>query len=403
MAEILTAEKLIEKNKSVGEIRDAVVYANGKEDIVKNTNPEIIHAESYEVGEGKWHNSAGQRKLYSEMKELQTKIEGETKKGNSASAPDISALIAKLYIDVQRYTDDLADYTGELFNVINRPDLQEINYLRDLIPYVGKEDEIVGNGDPVPLIQQMTASTEQITLAIRGFGWKGSLKNTLFNSLHNMQRVNQAAARIMADEKNAQSIGAIVAPAYHANYSQAADSTSGATYDEKLYNTLRKAYKKLGTFTHPLTGITLAQLGAFTSGVKILCSPTDAWSIARVVNGELSRNANSAVVGSPLPIAGIIPYGGGIQNGLTYGLKTLAYTGVAAGYAYMILPLDLGAFVATKVAGQMELSVADPLTLSAEVKSWYRATGANTTWMLSGAASGSGGCLVCKIALPADS
>jgi len=403
MAEILTAEKLVEKNNRVGEMRDAIVYANSKEDILKKEKPDVIYSEEYKVGEGKWHNSAGQRNLYKEMKALQGKIEDENKKGNSASAPDVSALIAKLYIDVQRYSDDLADYTPQFFNVISRPDLQEINYLRDLIPYVGQEDEIVGNNDTVPLIQQMTASTETVTLAIRGFGWKGSLKNTLFNSLHNMQRVNQAAARIMADEKNKQSIGAIVAPTYHGNYSQAADATSGATYDEKLYNTLRKAYKKLGTFTHPLTGITLAQLGAYTSGVKILCAPSDSWSIARVVNGELTKSANSNTIGSPLPISAIIPYGGGIQNGLTYGLKTLAYTGVAAGYAYMILPLDLGAFAATKVEGQMELSVADPLALSAEVKSWYRATGTNTTWMLSGAASGSGGCLVCKIALPADS
>lgn len=413
MIKIVTAESLAEEKVANGLTRESqIILGNGADNAksgpfrthkiayVSNGQPVEVDSLPFKVTSKKWKNSEGQFNLYREMRAARDTIQ------NSALAPSATALAAyyaMLFIDVQRQADELADYSGSIFNVLSRPDAQEVTYLRDLIPYTGKEKVITGAGDTVPLLEENQAQTASITLQFKAFGRKDSIRNLVFNPFDQVQRVTEAAAKINVDSRNNDVIGPIVAATYGALHAQAADATSGATFDVLMYNTLRKGLKTLSKLKHPLTGQTLSTLGAFSNRVKILCHPGDAWAIQRIASGQLAQAGGILQVASALPFAEIIPYGGGIMDGLTWGKETLSLPGVTQGTCYMFLPNDLGGFVLDKITQTMEMGSGSVLELSKEERAWYRVNGLYSTWFQGGSATNTGlGCVI-KVTLPAES
>lgn len=414
MTKILNAEILAEEKVANGLTRESKVYLGKGRDAVNEKTSRLANMKvgdvetdsiPYTVTSKSWKNSAARFELLKDMKNLSEKIQ------NAESAPsstDIATYFGLLHIDVQRQADELADFSASIYNVLSRPDATESTYLRDLIPYVGKEKVIIGENDAVPLIQANLANQETITLSFKAFGWKDSIKNMIFNPIDRIARVTEAAAKINVDSRNNDIIGRIVGLSFYTSgtpkHYQAADSTSGASYDELMYNTFRKALKKLAALKHPLTGQTMGALGAFLNRVKILCNPADAWAIQRVVSGDLSKANGIRMIATALPFAEIIPYGGGIMNGLVWGKETLSLPGVTQGYAYIFLPNDLGGFVLDKRTQTMEVGTGSVLELSTEERAWYRINGQYNGWfdgdLVDDASSGTG-CIV-KIALPSD-
>ena len=91
--------------------------------------------------------------------------------------------------------DDLLDITPFIANVIKDENAQEIVNVRDYLPFIGKEKIISGTNDKVPLIDAKTASVETMTLYVRAFGWKASVKYYAFAAMNVLQKVTEAAAR----------------------------------------------------------------------------------------------------------------------------------------------------------------------------------------------------------------
>lgn len=400
MAKVITAATQAEEKMKNGLTRVAKVYKGSKEQNLESKAPEVFASDSankgrYKVGSNKWENSEGYVKLWNEIHELQGKIKNAA---GSPSAATLATLVEKLYIDVQRNADELLDLTPLIATVVNRDDLQEITYLRDILPYIGKEKVISGANDTVPLIDQKLANTETVTQEIKGFGWKDSVKNLAFNSLHNLQRLMRAVAIISIDYKNNDLMSVITAATFGAKHAQTADA-AGSTFDLKVYNTLRKAYKTLAALYHPMyTKKLVADLPQFANQVSLLINPADEWDIMRIASGFTAGGFVQDV--RALPIKNIIPYGGGIMDGEVYGKETLSLPGVTQGTAYMYIPGQ--AFVLNKRDTTMEVGSGSVLELSTEERAWYRISGKHTGYLLGGAASNTGkGCII-KITLPTE-
>ena len=356
-----------------------------------------------------WKNSKERFELYRNMHALSDKMQIDIKQNSSPLPADLMTYLEYAYIDLVRLADMKADYSNLIYNVISKPDATDPCKIRHLLPYVGEERVISGENDTIPLIQEYNATGDTVDLDIKAFGHRTSLRNMIFNPNESLQRVLEAAATILVDSRNNDVIGKFVsvgaASGFKAKQSQAADTT-GATFDQKLYLTYKKALKTLAKLKHPLTGQTLGDMGALNGGARLICNPVDAWDANRVVNGELMLAGGVAANFSDLPIDRIIPYGGGIMNGMKYGEKTLSLPGVTAGKAYLYLPNPLSGFVVDKVGQTMQMSNGSALNLSvdAEERGWYRVNGVHHKYMLGDALTGANdgiGCAV-EITLPTE-
>ncbi|MCK4816904.1 hypothetical protein KA005_14130, partial [bacterium] len=311
-------------------------------------------------------NSAGYHKLWNEIKELREKYNA----AQSPSAATLEALLGKVFIDITRRAQEAGDLTSFFATEINDLEAAETINTRYIKKYIGEMGLIAGSNDSVNLIEQNLATTDTFDLAIYAIGWKDSLKNMLFNKLHEMQKVNQAAVDADTDRRNAAIVGTIVGATFVASQKQAADATSGATFDILMYNTLRKGVKKLRGLKDPQTGRKIA-----VPKISILCNSANTWDIERVINGQLTNGGATGTLttqnAQALPIANIIEYDQGITDGFVWGKKTLDFPGVTAGKCYLFIPLEY-LWVVNKRPLTLETGVGSTLQLSTEERAWYR-------------------------------
>jgi hypothetical protein len=332
-----------------------------------------------------WQNSDKRENLISQINQLKQELENrkdELIRQNSAQGPDgtlVAELVAKYFIDMVRDGDEIADYTGVLTTIIDRPDMPKDVNLRDFLPYTGKERVITGSNDSVPLIEEHTARLTPITLELRAFGHKNSLWDVLFNPFWDTERLMQTAATIRVDSRNDDVIGNIVRENYDAGHSQAADTT-GATYDLKVYNTVLAAIKKDYNLLHPL--FKTRTIGSMNPKLYLLCNPSDQWNLQRVVSGGLVGASGVAQIVSALPLTGIIPYGGGIQHGSSWGKEILSYPGVEKGEFYLVGVTRFGGYTFIKRDLTLETGIGEVLQLSREERAWYRVGKVFLDWLV---------------------
>lgn len=396
---VVNAATIAEEKVKNGEVRIAKVYAGTAEQNRKEETVRVYGEERYKVGSSKWKNSAGYHDLWRDIYASQQKVM------NSATPPtptELAAYFAKLFIDVQRQMDDLLDITPMVANVVKADNAQEISYIRDWLPFVGKEKIISGTNDKVPLMDMKTATTEQIVQYVRAFGWKASVKTMAFAPMNVLQKVTEAAARIATDYKNAQIMDPINAVTFGTKHTIAADGT-GTTFDLKVYNTIRKARKKLGALIHPMYTNRLVSTMAGFNAPGILCHPNNLWDLQRVLTGFTAGGFVQDV--APLPIGDVIPYACGLQHGDVWGEETLSLPGVTENKAYMFIPGQ--AMIVDKRDVTLEVGAGSVLELSTEERSWHRISGTNTSYMIGGAdtsngAAGTGKGTILEINLPTE-
>lgn len=316
-----------------------------------------------------YEGSEGHARLWNEIEDLQKKM-------NAAQAPDadtLAALVGKIFIDVTRRSQEAGDLTSLFANEMTDLNAPEDVNLRNILDYVGKMETISGANDSVPLIEQNLAATDTVSMVIKATGWKTSLANILYNSLHTLEKVNRAVVNADTDARNGAIIGAIVGATFVASQKQAADATNDSTLDYKLYQTLLKAMKKLRGLKDNQTGRKIA-----VPAISILCNSVDSFDIQRVINGQLTNGgANGTLTTSnmqALPITNIIEYDQGITDGKTWGKETLDFPGVTAGKCYMFVPKEY-LFVMNKRPLTMETGTGSVLQLSQEERAWYRVFG----------------------------
>lgn len=347
-----------------------------------------------------WENSEGQQRLYSEIRKLQRRVNEAQTPSNS----DLEALLGKVFIDITRRAQEQPDLTSLLATELTNLEFSETINLREIYKYTGKFETIAGTGDQVPLIEQKTGETDSLTVDIVGLGWAESLKNVLFNRLHEMSKVTQAVTDADTDYRNAQVIGQIIDATYDASQKQAADTTSDATFDVLMYNTIRKAIKKLRGLKDYRTEREIA-----VPSIAILCNSQNTWDLQRVINGQLTNGGATGILTTQnmqaLPVQQLIEYDQGITDGYSWGGEDLSFPGVTAGTVYVLVPREY-IWVANKRPLTMETGEGDVLSFAQRRMAWYRVQGEWTKVFFgssySGTALGSGYGAVVKTTLPSD-
>ena len=380
----------------------AIFSGNAAENVKEKT--EIIGKELIvPMTNTAWEGSEGHVQLWGEIKDLQDKARKEmaVNANQAPSATTLEALLQKVIIDITRRRQESGDLTSLVATEITDFDFPEVITLRELYDYVGEMQEVSGSNDSVPLIEQALGVTDTVSMKILAIGWKDSLKNLLFNKLRDIEKANRAAVNAYVDKRNAATIGTIVGATYHATQKQAADATVGATYDVLMYNTMRKAIKKLRGLKDPQTKGLIA-----VPSLTLLCNSADRWDIERVINGQLG-SGNGTITGqnmASLPIDTIIEYDHGILDGKTWGKKKLSYPGVTQGKAYLFVPRE-AFWVAVKRPLTMETGRGSVLQLSTEEKAWYGVQGEHYKQFLGSsypAAGTTGEGFIVEITLPTE-
>lgn len=289
-----------------------------------------------------------------------------TMQANPPSAEVLEEFFGKFFIEVTRRANEAPDLTSLIAREVTDFDMPENPSLKDLTPFRGQMLEVDGSNDPVPLIQQNIGNLDTMALKAYAIGWKDSLKNTLYNKFMSMDKVVEAAVNAYTDNRNKLVVGAIVGATYVASQLQAADATANTTLDEKTYLTFRAAIKKVRGLKDRQTQRKIA-----SPRLKILCHSNDTWQIERVIRGQLEANSGGARgnIVAALPVAEIIEYDQGINDGFTVGKTAMSFPGVAEGVCYLFIPDVI--LVANKRGLTMESSVGSALTLSTEERAWY--------------------------------
>lgn len=399
---IINQESLAQERFRLGHTSEMNIFKGSKFENRDDKSP-VTHAKPQiiKMGAEKWVGSAGYHKLRNEINVLQRRINA----AQSPTSAEITALLGKMFIDYTRRAQEAPDLTSRICTEITDLSFDKTINLREIYKYRGYFDTISGANDSVPLIEQATGTTDTVDLAIYALGWKDSLANMLFNRLHTMDKVNQAVVDADTDLRNSKVIGAIVGATFVASQKQAADTTSGATYDVKMYSTFRKAIKKLRRLLDYRTTRKIA-----TPSIAILCNSYDSWSIQRVIGGQLQTGGTTGVINSQnvqaLPISEIIEYDQGINNGFAWGEKTLSFSGVTAGTCYVFVPREY-AWVMNKRPLTMETSRGTALQLSTEERAWYRVQAEFLKVLLgssyTGTELGAGYGAIVEVTLPTDS
>ena len=391
---IFNAETM--RKSLVGKVRNVRIYKGTVSENLTNTASVVAHTETIKVVGEKWANSEGREKLLQERRALEDKY----KQMNAATGYDMATIqaLAGLYtIDLVRQADDYADYTPVLFKEVVDEDAPETVNLRDVMPYIGKEEDMVGSGDTVPLMEHALPVDYPVYLKIRGFGDKTTLRQLVFNPFHKTERIIESAARILADEKNKDSLGPIFTSTFDAAHKEAADTT-GATYDVQVYNTLKRGIRKAATLINKPIG---RENGLLRHEIYLLVNDLDLIDIQPIVNGALQGIGGIQQIASALPIAGIIPYGGGLNHGLEYGHEILSYPGVPQGKVYAFVKVDsFGGYRIVKRNETMEVGEGDVLALSPEKRAWHRIRGIHNNFVLPTTEGGKAYGAVVEITLP---
>ena len=399
---ILNRDAIIEERLKNKMATHAVVFGGNASDNLSAKAPVVLNQAIVEMTGNHWVGSAGNVKLWDEIKVLQKKFVSE----NAAQAPEaetLAALVSKIFIDMTRRSQEAPDLTGMIATEMTNFDFPENVTLRDIMKYRGKFMKISGTNDSVPLIEQNLANIDTFPMEILALGWKDSIKNMLYNTLHTMQKVLEAVVDAHTDMRNSKTVGVIVGATYAASQKQAADATASTTFDEKMYATVRKAIKKLKGLNDIQTDRPIS-----VPSMMLLCNSANTWDIERVINGQLDQNGAAGFRGNnrqALPIASIVEYDRGITDGFTWGKETLSFPGVTAGKCYLLVPKEY-LWVGNKRPLTMETGRGETLQLSTEERAWYGVQGEYFKVFLGssfpGTAVGAGYGAIIEITLPTE-
>jgi len=371
MAKLIDKEYVIEQRLNSGYSERSALYFGKSAENVERTNADMVPGTDkiVKMSSKEWTNSEGHAKLWTQIEETHKKLKNSLKTNAAQFPSDYYDLIDKLRLDITRRRMQEVDYTGMMNTEIVNPNFSKAVTLDEFLPYVAAFKKIAGTNDSVPLINQKTGGTGSVIMDIYGAGWKDTLENMLYNmDIYSLQKVTDAVARGYIGKRNDLSIGLLpkktTATAWVASQQVAADTTSGATKEELMYNTLNSAIEKLLSLLDPQTA---QEIDA--PSLALVCKPTDVRRINRAINGQLNlggkgKPSNFAALDE---ITEIWPYRG---DTLYWGEEKIVYPGVATNKAYLLVP-KVYSWTLVKRGLTNEVGRGSVLQLSTEERAWY--------------------------------
>ena len=379
MIPIIDGEALNGRMANTRHSRRISVYRGNRDDNLAAERACTYYNRDIVVTSPAWRDTDRRARLHDSIGELRGRLEAQRNANQGHDPQTIADLMGAYFIDIVRMSDEMPDYTSVLTTVHNRPNMPKDINLRDFLPYTGKEMEIRGSNDSVPLIEQATADKIPISLSIKAFGHKSSLFNMAFNPFWDVNRLMETVASIRVDSRNDDVIGAIVRAEYDAAHMQAAD-TEGETRDLRVYNTIDDALSMLYGLYHPQ--FDTRKIGTMNPRIYLLINPMDVRKTRAVISGGLVGAGGLKQIVNALPIDGIIPYSGGIQDGLSWGKEVLKFPGVKEGEFYLVAVTPYGGMTFTKRDLTLETGTGSVLQLSREERAWYRIGATFLDWLI---------------------
>jgi hypothetical protein len=370
---VLNTATLIEERKAKAEkLNEVVAYCGSAKANLEDTSGRLAtRFKDFDTADNMAEMNSLRHRIVNKYK---SPAEVQEVLRNAASSPataDLEAFFGRFYLDVTRRAMEAPDLTGLIAREVVNPNFPKLVYKRDVEKWRGIMGQISGENDKPNMIQQNEGNLATIGLYIMGLGWKDSIGNQLWNQWFSMDMVIQAAVDAYTDYRNSKTVGAIVGATFVASQQQAAVSTSGLTYDEKVYETILNGIKKVKKLKDPQTGRKIST----AAGIRWLGNSDDSWGIENVIRGQLNGNGSSARVANrpALSVQMMLEYDQGINDGFTIGKKEASFPGVTAGKGYLFVP-DV-ALVTTKRGLTSETGQGSVLDFATEERSWYSVQG----------------------------
>jgi len=245
----------------------------------------------------------------------------------------------------------------------NNPNFSKSVSLDEFLPFGAafKEDGL--NGKSVNLIDQKYGATGSVGMLAYSVGWADTLANQLYNmDVFSLQKVLDAVARGYIAKRNDLSAGEIVGKTFDASQKQAAATTSGATKEELVYETINSAIEKLTNLKDPQTGQIIR-----ADQINCLCYPGDTRRLNRAINGQLNNNKGVTANRTALEVESLIPYYG---DTIYAGKEKIEYDGVTKGKCYLYVP-GSASWTLVKRGLQQETGRGSVLNLATDEFAWY--------------------------------
>jgi hypothetical protein len=268
-------------------------------------------------------------------------------------------------IDISISKISKGNMRGAFYNIQNNPDADKIISIDEFFPYGIVFEENTGEGQSVTKGETFLGQTDTMEHLIYAAGFDYTLLAALFDKSLDMQKLSNAVILAEDAKKNDLSLSPIINETYSGAQQTAADTKSGASRQELLYNTLANALDDISQREDPVTGRKID-----ASDLRILCSPLDARHIETVIGGfDIQGQDEPKNLGS---LAGsfsqIVAYDGDVIN---MRAKTITYSGVTDGTIYIVKP---NRYMNISIKRNLTLEV-DPqpnvMTLSQEERAWY--------------------------------
>lgn len=222
-----------------------------------------------------------------------------------------------------------------IYNVTTDPNFTRELRPTEISPFGVVFEENNGHGEAIPMGETLGGGYDVFYILIYAAGFTWDLMAELFDKTITPERVMDAVMVGYNAIKDDIAISPILNFTYSGVQQTAANTTSGAERQELLYLTLEDAIDDLGDRENPVTERNLD-----VSNVVVLANPYDARHIARVANGLPSTNQKSYPAISE--ISQVLSYDDEV---IRLRDRTVTYSGVTKGTAYMLIPassLDQG-------------------------------------------------------------
>ena len=365
MAKIIDAKTALQDKIDNGfAVSNKLYTGNINKNLTATSEEELVvpgSEMSLTIKNNSWKDTEAHNRVWNKIEDL-----WKRKKSNIATF-DQSAyeeLIDNIRIDVTRRRFQYLDLTTLIDDEITNPNFTKAVTLDEFLPYGAAFMPNNLRGEAVSLIDQKYGGTDTVTMAGYAVGWADTLENQLFNmDIFSMMKVNEAIARGYVGKRNDLSAGEIVGTTYNASQQVAAATTSGATPEELLYETLNDAIETLTNLKDPQTDQIIT-----AANMSLLCYPGDVRRINRAINGQLNNSKGKNSNREPLnEISNIIPYFG---DTIYAGEKAISYDGVSKNTAYLYVP-GVASWTLTKRGLTQELGSGSVLNLSTDQSAWY--------------------------------
>lgn len=378
---------------------DAYEFEGNMKGAFKNKDADgmVTKKTSVSMNSTQWEGSEGHAQIWSRIEDISKKY--RKKASNAAMLPDdLYTLTDLMRLDLTRRRMQEDDYTSFVMNEQSNPAFTKTVTLDEFLEYGAIFKAITGNNDAVNLLEQKSGATGSVTMDMFAVGDKTSIQNLLYNTIYDIEKVMRAVTRGYVGLRNNRNVlGLMVAKTtatgWDSAQQQAADTTSGATKEELLYNTLMSAYSKLLGLIDPQTQQTISVPEVYLA----IPYSKQIW-FPRAINGQLNVGGK----GKPSNfealtwITALIPYRG---DTIYAGNESVSYAGVATTKAYMFVPRV--AYTLVKRPLTMEMGTGSVLNLSTEERAWYGIQSEYTTEFFGGSGGGTSGEGFCiEVTLP---